>query len=290
MDGIYIVGNFLKKIYATPAIALIVFSILFLIIKGTKALKPSQGTANEAAHNILLILTNSIIAAFIFTNLGIISDFIYGQLGVPHIPKDFWLSIPKPVIFIITLLMLDFANYWGHRLLHTKYFWGIHALHHSDTHMTWTTSYRIHVLEFLVMKVLFVVIIGWMFLPIEVIGFAAIIRSWHAKFIHCQLGWTFGKFAKVISSPNFHRWHHSIEAEAYGKNLCIMFPFWDVLFGTYYDPGLCETELGVENAPTGFLRNQLYPFKYALDALKSRLPKRPLKPLSKPVSTPPQIP
>lgn len=282
MDEVFLIGKFLKWLYTQPILAFIIFSILFLSVQGVSALRPSEGTRREAAHNMLLVLVNSLIILFVFGNLGLVSNLIYEELGMPHISSEFWADLPFYIVLPVTLIVIDFANYWVHRLLHSKYFWGLHVLHHSDTHMTWTTLYRIHALEFLFMKIAFILIAGWLFLPPEIIASAAAIRIWYSQFIHCQLGWTFGKFRKVLASPNYHRWHHSVSPEAYDKNLCDMFPIWDIMFGTHYDPGLCETEVGVKDGPEGFLEGQIYPFKYLYNAIRRRLPESWV--------TPPQIP
>lgn len=274
MDGIIYLINIFEKLYGSSVIAFFVFAGLFLLKDGFAALKrPSAGTVNEVTHNLLLNLFNAAVGAVVFGNLNFLSHLFFEQLSLPHLSKDLWVNIPSAFIFIFALFALDFQNYWSHRLLHTKYFWGVHALHHSDAHMTWTTSYRIHVFEWVLMSIVYVAFVGWLFIPTEIVVMVAIIRVWYGKFNHAQLGWTFGKFRKILASPNYHRWHHSVSKEAYDKNLADMFPIWDIMFGTHYDPGLCETEIGVEDIKDGFIPGQLYPFKYAFDAIKRRLPK-----------------
>lgn len=54
-------------------------------------------------------------------------------------------------VFALSLLALaanDFLYYWFHRLQHSsKWLWAEHELHHSDEHMSVTTSLRHHWLE-----------------------------------------------------------------------------------------------------------------------------------------------
>jgi len=276
MDAIETFLKLIQRIYTDDVIAFLIFGAIFFLTYGRVALKRlSEGTVNESAHNLILNLFNAVVIAFLFGNLSFISNALFGTLSLPHLTPEFWETMPYAVTFIVALLALDFQNYWAHRILHSKYLWSVHALHHSDAHMTWTTTYRIHVLESVVMSLVYATLIGWLFLPPEIVAPVVFIRVWHSKLIHCQLGWTFGVFRKVIASPNYHRWHHSVAKEAHDKNFCDMFPMWDILFGTHHDPGLCETDIGLEDTPEGFLHGQLYPFKTALSAIKSRLPKRP---------------
>ncbi len=270
MDLLLEYFGYFKLIYGKMVLPFIIFGLILFILKGRHVLRPTKGTLHSFCFNALLLGLNSVLYALLFASVGLLSYYLYDTLGVPHIAAHIWDELPLLLVFIITLIGIDFTNYWSHRLLHTKLFWGVHSLHHSDEHMNWTTAYRVHVLEAVIMKITFIFVLGWVFLPPEMIGLAVLARGWYSKFIHCQIGWTYGQFRKLLASPNYHRWHHSIEAEAYGKNLADIFPLWDIAFGTHYDPGVCETKLGVRDAPQGFIAAQLYPFKYWIDGLLSR--------------------
>jgi len=253
MDAVENYLKLIERLYDDAFIAFFIFGGLFILTYGRAALKrPSAGTVNEFAHNLLLNLFNAALGAFVFGNLSFLSNILFETFSLPHLTAEFWGPIPYALAFVFVLLAMDFQNYWAHRMLHSKYLWGMHALHHSDAHMTWTTTYRIHIFEWVIMSFVYVTLIGWLFLPTEIVAMVGVIRMWHSKLIHCQLGWTFGPFRKVIASPNYHRWHHSVSAEAHDKNFVDMFPIWDILFGTHHDPGLCETEIGLEDTPEGF--------------------------------------
>jgi len=243
----------MKNLYTDSFFALFVFGALFIIFGRRKLLEmPSSATINEATHNLLLILFNTVIGIFLFGNLATLSNFLYSDLSLPHLTHGFWTTTPKFLIFILAVIAMDFQNYWAHRILHTKYLWPIHVLHHSDAHITWTTSYRIHILEWVIMSFVYVTLIGWLFIPPEIAATAGVVKSWYSKFVHCQLGWNFGAFRKVIVSPNYHKWHHSISPEAYDKNLSDMFPLWDIIFKTHYDIPLSLGTLSNDEARTIF--------------------------------------
>lgn len=80
-------------------------------------------------------------------------------------------------------------------------------------------------------------------LPVLMLGFDAslvapfgVLAGFYAVLVHADLDWDFGPFRHVIASPVFHRWHHSKDSEVWDKNFAALFPFWDVLFGTFYLP------------------------------------------------------
>ena len=82
--------------------------------------------------------------------------------------------------------------------------------------------------------------------------------------VHANVGWSFGPLRHVVTSPAYHRWHHSAEPEARNKNFAGLFPFWDRLFGTLYMPkDRRPTRFGVagDAPPAGFLPQLLYPLR-----------------------------
>jgi len=68
----------------------------------------------------------------------------------------------------------------------------------------------------------------------------------------------------VLASPAFHRWHHTTEQEGLDRNFAGLFPFIDVLFGTFYMPrGRQPAAFGIlqDEVPAGLLRQLAYPFR-----------------------------
>ena len=57
---------------------------------------------------------------------------------------------------------------------------------------------------------------------------------------HANTRLDLGFLTPVISGPHWHRIHHSTFAEHYEKNFAAFFPFIDILFGSYYRPGVDE--------------------------------------------------
>ena len=52
--------------------------------------------------------------------------------------------------------------------------------------------------------------------------------SLYAILLHANVSWSFGPLRYVLASPRFHRWHHTIEAEARDKNFAGIFAFIDL--------------------------------------------------------------
>lgn len=247
-------------------LAVVLPGIMFLCLSwGVRRFRFSglydEDRVKAAIDNVVLFYINGFLYGIFFTGLAVSAKSMMADF-TPQLNADLWVNLPIGVPVLVTLVSLDFVNYWNHRLLHTAPFWGIHAVHHADKHMTWTTSYRVHVLEGFVMALGVVLLSGWLNLPVEAVAAAGVIQGLHNKYVHCQLGWTHGPLRKWIISPNNHRWHHAAVPEAYNKNFGDIFTVWDRMFGTYYDPAICDVEIGLEDGPHTLVDMLIYPFRY----------------------------
>jgi hypothetical protein len=59
-------------------------------------------------------------------------------------------------------------------------------------------------------------------------------------FIHANVNWRLGFMERLISSPAFHHWHHSVN-----KNYAPMLPWVDQMFGTLYLPEQWPEKYGI---------------------------------------------
>ena len=170
--------------------------------------------------------------------------YLYGQLSIPALPASTWEMVPWPILLLITLLLRDFADYWNHRLMHMRWFWPFHAVHHSDTHVNFLTSYRLHFLESIFMDASYVILLTWLGIPPIIGATTRMLLTLLNCYVHIDIDFGHGPFKYLLASPRLHRWHHADHPDAYGKNFAIVFPFYDVLFGTYYLPGRCDKPMG----------------------------------------------
>lgn len=137
--------------------------------------------------------------------------------------------------FLIYAVILDAADYWRHRFSHTFGWWyGLHALHHAQRHMTFWTDDRNHVLDDVIGYVWFIAVglavgVPPMQFPLLVLTLRLVESFSHAN-TRIRFGWL-GE--RLLVSPQFHRAHHGLDAA--GRNSCNyggVFPWWDMLFRT----------------------------------------------------------
>jgi sterol desaturase/sphingolipid hydroxylase (fatty acid hydroxylase superfamily) len=222
---------------------------------------PDKGVLRSVFENFGLTFLNSILGAVFFVGLyAAINGFWTDVVGLT--PPDLFAGWPFALIVLVLIVMMDFTNYWSHRLLHRPWMWSVHTLHHSDEHMNFSTSFRVHIIEVVQMKLVFMLLMGWMVLPVEALALASILRKWYSCYVHSGLAFDHGRVRKLLVSPNYHRWHHADDPAVYGKNLADMLPLWDLAFGTHHDPGRCNIPAGVSDAPDSVLQGQVYPLVY----------------------------
>lgn len=181
-----------------------------------------------------------------------------------------WFDRQPTAIQILELLVLsDLLGYASHRLFHSRFLWKFHAIHHSAEDVDWLAATRLHPVNEVGTRLLQTV-------PLYLLGFrgasfaaAAPIIGFYAIFLHANLRWDFGPLRYVIASPAFHRWHHTSQEEGLDKNFAGLFPWIDLLFGTFYMPrGVQPEKFGVagESVPPTLIGQLLYPFRHSSDA------------------------
>ena len=173
--------------------------------------------------------------------------------ALPFLNDSRWLS------FAAYLVILDFVAYWLHRAQHRfAFWWALHSLHHSQRSMSFWTDDRNHLLDAVFTDVAFALVALAIGVPpaafVTVIVATRVIES----VSHANLKIHFGRIGNsLLVSPQFHRLHHAIgvghEGPARGCNFAVLFPLWDVMFGT----------ANFENSfpPTG-VRDQLHGVEY----------------------------
>lgn len=149
-----------------------------------------------------------------------------------------WLAGAPLVSFLVYLVVLDFVAYWLHRWQHRfNWWWSLHALHHSQREMSFWSDDRNHLLDDLLIDSAHVMVALLIGVPpgqfIALVVASRMIES----LSHANLRLHFGRVGeRLLVSPRFHRVHHGVgvghEGRTQGCNFAVLFPIWDVMFGT----------------------------------------------------------
>jgi len=243
------------------AVSAIYFGLLALLVKGTGALEAAKRARRETSVNLWLFVIDALlIAPIIAIVVGIIRVSIKGS-PLELVRPDWWTAVPAAVTLFAALFVGDFISYWRHRIEHTRLLWPSHAIHHSDTEMTWLTLSRFHPINRLTTMVIDTTFLAMAGFPEWSLVLNVIVRHFYGEFIHADFPWTYGPLGRVMVSPVMHRWHHARDVEGSGSNFATVFSVFDQAFGTYYVPGPCNVPLGVnDEMGRGTTGQLLYPF------------------------------
>jgi sterol desaturase/sphingolipid hydroxylase (fatty acid hydroxylase superfamily) len=198
---------------------------------------------------------------------GIISQkpaiLFFGWIGLDKV--HLWIQqLPFLIALVLTFVVTDLFQYWAHRIFHNHvYLWRFHSVHHSTQHMDWLAGSRTHFVDIFFTRAM-------AFVPLYVLGFPPavfnifiVFIAIHAVLIHSNTRIKFGFIKYIFATPQYHHWHHCEDPKYYGKNFATVFPFIDMIFGTYYLPGNVWPEgTGVHESqfPKGFIKQTIYPF------------------------------
>jgi len=244
---------------------LVLLAVIFIPIEALFPQKVQQYTLHGEWKTDFTYFVISHLFVQIF---GIIAQapatILFGDLGLKGFQSKVQ-ATPFVVQLFLALFCTDVVQYWAHRIFHeNERLWMFHSIHHSTIAMDWLAGSRTHFIDMFAVR-------AASFIPVYLLGitpgvFAVyiVIISFHAVFIHANVNWKFGWLKHIISTPQFHHWHHTNDPAAYNKNYAVFFSFIDRMFGTFYLPGdEFPKEYGVNmpNYPKGFVAQFGYPFR-----------------------------
>lgn len=243
---------------------LIVGALIFIPLERLFPLRREQkifrtGWRTDLVH---FLLTGSVANLFTFLIVG-------GLILLLHwlVSSDFQAAVAAQshsAQFLEAVFIANLGGYVGHRLSHeVPFLWRFHAIHHSISEMDWLAAARVHPLDQIVTKALTII-------PLYVMGFSKAtfgvylaVALFQAVLVHANVRINVGPLRWLITTPQFHHWHHSNEPEALNKNFAGELPLLDLIFGTFYLPKNRMPKIYglAEPAPGGYVKQMLYPFR-----------------------------
>ena len=157
--------------------------------------------------------------------------------------------------FFAYFLLMELGEYWFHRAEHIfPWMWSLHSLHHADPEFDSTTAGIHHWLPPLLHTFMVSLPVGLLFkVPASYVLLYSVL-SYHVYLMHSNLKLDFGRLSWLVTSPSYHRLHHSSVPEHYNRNYAFILPIWDVVFGSYRParPGEWpKVGLGPDQEPRG---------------------------------------
>jgi len=135
--------------------------------------------------------------------------------------------------FVLYAVILDFAEYWRHRLSHRfRWWWALHSLHHAQRQMTFWSDDRNHLLDDLIAFVWFGFIALLIGVPPLQFPLLVLALRFLESLSHANVRLSFGRLGeRLLVSPRFHRAHHGVLSSGQrSRNYGAVLPWWDMLF------------------------------------------------------------
>jgi sterol desaturase/sphingolipid hydroxylase (fatty acid hydroxylase superfamily) len=259
------------EVVETVMIGVIEIGVLCAVLKPLEAWQPVEQWQDRKAVRADVIYTW-------LHRLGVLPLLIFLLLVIPVTELDAWLrmnDIVRPDIedlipgiarnglaaFLIYVVIIDFVEYWMHRLQHRfNWWWALHSLHHSQRQMSFWTDDRNHLLDDVLTSAVVAVVALAIGVPSNQFVMIIIVTRMIESLSHVNARLHFGAIGnRLLVGPRFHRAHHAIgighEGRYRGCNFATLFPLWDILFGT--------ENFEVAYQPTG-IRDQLVGRDYGI--------------------------
>ena len=266
--------------------------VLYALLRPLEGWLPAERWADRRGVGTDVLYT-------LLNRLGVVPFLVFTLLAVPLAEVDGWLRmhdlIPRqledwlpalngyPVVsFCLYLVIIDFAEYWRHRLQHAvPAWWALHALHHSQQRLSFWSDNRNHLLDELIAGVWLALIGLLVGMPPGQFVMAVIALRAVESVAHANTRLAFGAVGeKLLVGPRFHRVHHGIDlaqvGRAHGVNFAVLLPLWDIVFGTAdfksaVQPTGIDDQLRGRDYGAGFVSQQVLGFKRMVASFVGRV-------------------
>jgi sterol desaturase/sphingolipid hydroxylase (fatty acid hydroxylase superfamily) len=269
---------------------LVQVAVVYLICRPLEAWKPVERWADRKDVRTDIIYTMltrlGILPLIAFVAFSAMNSWFAGWLAdvgwmpptlemvFPVLRENAWLA------FIVYVVILDFGEYWRHRLQHAlPWWWALHSIHHAQQQMTFWTDDRNHVVDDILGAVWFgglALLIG---VPPEQFPLAVTLLRVAESLSHANIRLSFGRVGeRLFVSPRFHRLHHGVLSPGEeGRNFAVLLPVWDWVFGTAdfrrdHFPPTGDSDAPASLAHGGWFRQQVVGLRRMGRALIGRSP------------------
>jgi sterol desaturase/sphingolipid hydroxylase (fatty acid hydroxylase superfamily) len=120
------------------------FVAISYAIKRWQAIRDGRRALSEIRLNVIYLMLD---AALVIPIIAVVADTAQRTVLSANMrlfePADYE-GIPAIIVVLLVVLIIDLTGYWRHRLMHTWWLWPAHAIHHSDTEVTWLALARFH--------------------------------------------------------------------------------------------------------------------------------------------------
>ncbi|MBE8968472.1 sterol desaturase family protein [Nostocales cyanobacterium LEGE 12452] len=230
----YGINAFLSSYVATIITGVGLITFFELVLPYRKKWLPSK---SDVGTDFIFMMLVQVLLPYLFSIFSVSLLFYFINNNNWNLSSFCQHSYPMWIQILIMILSGDLLRYWLHRAAHTwTPLWRFHAVHHSVHKLYWLNLGRFHPLDRSLQ--LLCDSLPFIFLNVskEVLALYSVIYSIKGFFQHCNIDVKLGWFNYIISRPELHRWHHSINIHESNNNYGNHTIIWDIIFGSYFLP------------------------------------------------------
>ncbi|BDS09858.1 sterol desaturase family protein [Aureispira anguillae] len=251
--------------FERSAYLIFVFTTIYILL--FERIIPLKQTWRAKKQDLGIDFKHLLFSAILFDALGkamALSLVLYLQPFL-SITEHLWDGLPFLFTFVIANLIGEFLPYWYHRVSHvgnadswlSSFLWKIHAIHHLPKLLNWFKTSWIHPINILLntfLKMFPLLILGF---SQEIIFLVGVLHVVVAYLSHANIQTKTGFLDYLIVTPQIHHFHHSKDLEE-AQNFGNILPFWDLIFGTYYNRKGAVEEVGVVESDLEYPQQESY--------------------------------
>lgn len=238
-----------------PLIRGSIFALILLVMAAWEFIAVRRSQRHHRIQrwpsNLLIVVLDTLLVRVIFplaaVGVALLSmEQGWGLFNLSSLPL--WLTV------LASIIVLDLAIYFQHRLFHAvPWLWRLHRMHHSDLEFDVTTGLRFHPLEILISMGIKLVVVAALGAPAVGVLIFEMILNGSSMFNHgnVHIPAKIDRWVRLLFvTPDMHRVHHSIVSRETDSNFGFNLPWWDRLFGTYIDQpaaGHIDMTIGIED-------------------------------------------
>jgi sterol desaturase/sphingolipid hydroxylase (fatty acid hydroxylase superfamily) len=233
-------------------VGLLQLAIMVTLFRALERWRPVEAVTDRAAIRTDIVYTLihrlGLFRIALFFSLDPLWNALVAEARIAGVPAwsldQLWPGVTDLALvsFLLYLIVFDFVDYWLHRGQHAlRWWWALHALHHSQRQMTYWSDNRNHLLDDVIRDS--ALVLTGLAIGIAPAQFVAVVAATQLleSLSHANVRMDFGPvLGRILVSPKFHRVHHAIgighesrgPGSLGGHNFAVLFPIWDMLFGT----------------------------------------------------------
>jgi sterol desaturase/sphingolipid hydroxylase (fatty acid hydroxylase superfamily) len=242
MDASPLMAGSHKGALLLPVMLMILFELLWLRRRG----RPGYDW-RESSASLGVAIGNGLMRPLTALALLPLFELAYDN-RLLHI------EVETPLMFVATIVVVDFAYYWVHRASHAaRWLWATHSVHHSSTRFNLSCAYRLGWTDLVSGSWMFLALLVWVGWPAQIVTGAFALNLAFQFFVHTETIGSLGPLERVFNTPAHHRVHHASNDELLDRNFGGIFIIWDRLFGTYAEsaPGQ-QLQYGLHGRPASY--------------------------------------